>query len=63
MSKEKSMALRIKNLKRGEYFTVRTPNERAAALRAKKFCEDLGLLKVDIKTIVTEAGDFKIYAI
>lgn len=62
MSKELTLAQKVRNIKIGEPFTVATEKDRQRVLRVAKSLKDAGFIDFDIVTKRCEEG-FKVAAI
>ncbi len=63
MSKQLNFASKIRALKTGTSFTVKTETERQEASRAGKTLKKAGVIEFDIVTKANEGGGFKVAAI
>ncbi|MDE2105443.1 MAG: hypothetical protein KGL39_49910 [Patescibacteria group bacterium] len=63
MSQELNLAQKIKAMKVGHSFTVKTEYERQKATRAAKTLRDAGIINFEIITKADENGGFKVAAI
>ena len=63
MSKQLSIAQKIRGLKLGKSFTVKTKPEREAACRVAKSLRDAGVIEFEIVTKLQDDGCFKVAAI
>ncbi len=63
MSKQLSIAAKIRNLAIGKSFTVATESDRQAACRAAKSLRDAGVIQFQVVTSAQDKGGFKVAAI
>lgn len=65
MKKDMALAAKIRQMKRGDTFTVKTSSERKKAISAGKTLRDAGIIDFEIKTWIDhfDNGQFKVCAV